>query len=678
MKSILNEYKAIVKRNDPIIIDAHVANIVKGVSALTAAFRLVQLERCRGNREASCLRDLHADKLHEAILDNLKKLSFTTMAGSGQVHDDHPNHHYFSPEGRLVSTKRLVYIVDQHEGLQRVGWYSDSSGLHIDLEEDGSFQDYQDENEVGVTPPVFSVTEKPRSAPFVTTDQRTNKPKISLTTEETTLEPLKNDAIDKSISRPVFSYKAFVSRTWALIVLTFAVLGFILSMWMLVYVLLKICDGTLTGQQAMGLMLMIGVTGLFGSVVPWVLPPNEMSCAARHFLHPLLLSLCFSVLLVKAMQLRSLVSVGLGGHIPQVNQIVSLLFMVIVQVVITCEWYMMTKPIGFVDTLNQDEYPKCDVSRNRFLILHSYPAALLIVAFCYGVSVLKIKTNFHEGRWITAASISMLPIYAVWMLICYCAPGHFHDPTTAVAIIILALMILFIVFIPKMYTINQQMKLEDSKEIFYSQQTSINDSTLLSTSNTNSYGYSSRQRPPRNYYPSFSYATNYYIPKEPMRSTQAASFPRNQHPKWIPPNPALLKNKHHKVVHIHGTNGAKFNGTNFFGTREPTCTYEEWHNPTSVYNTTLHAEKMGKKNGHRSSKQKDFHAVHLGQHQSSSNRSSKERKRNSRSNSKSSSQSSPSYGCTVKGTSAIILTPDSIVYNDEGIWSHRYDTSPRP
>ena len=72
-----------------------------------------------------------------------------------------------------------------------------------------------------------------------------------------------------------------------------------------------------------------------------------------------------------------------------------------------------------------------------------------------------------------------------------------------------------------------------------------------------------------------------------------------------------------KVVHIHGTNGAKFNGTNFFGTREPTCTYEEWHNPTSVYNTTLKAEKN--QNRHRRSKstsadrpKPDFHAVHLG------------------------------------------------------------------
>ena len=205
------------------------------------------------------------------------------------------------------------------------------------------------------------------------------------------------------VSRPLFSYKDFVSRTWAIIVMTVAILGFCISMFMLTYVLLKICDGSLTGQQAMGLMLMIGVTGLFGSVIPWLLPPNEMSCAARHFLHPLLMALCFSVLLVKAMQLRSLVAVGLGGRIPQINQLVSLAFMVIVQVVISCEWYMMNKPIGHIET--DEDFPKCNVSRNRFLILHSYPAALLIIAFCYGVSVLKIKTNFHEGRWITAASI---------------------------------------------------------------------------------------------------------------------------------------------------------------------------------------------------------------------------------------------------------------------------------
>ena len=68
MKSLLNEYKSLIGRNQPIVVDPHVANIVKGVSALTAAFRLVQLDRCIGVQDASCLRELHADRLHEAIL----------------------------------------------------------------------------------------------------------------------------------------------------------------------------------------------------------------------------------------------------------------------------------------------------------------------------------------------------------------------------------------------------------------------------------------------------------------------------------------------------------------------------------------------------------------------------------------------------------------------------------
>ena len=44
----------------------------------------------------------------------------------------------------------------------QVGWYSDNSGLHIDLDEDGSFPDYyEDENEIGVTQ-IPKFTEKVR------------------------------------------------------------------------------------------------------------------------------------------------------------------------------------------------------------------------------------------------------------------------------------------------------------------------------------------------------------------------------------------------------------------------------------------------------------------------------------------------------------------------------------
>merc|ERR1719270_3127399 len=115
----------------------------------------------------------------------------------------------------------------------------------------------------------------------------------------------------------------------------------------------------------MGLILLVGVTGLFASVVPWLLPPNETICTIRHFLHPLIMVLCFSILLVKAMQLRSLISVGLGGTIPQTNQVLSLLFMLAVQIVIAVEWYVASSNgdgsgtgIGVRPI---DGYPECSV-----------------------------------------------------------------------------------------------------------------------------------------------------------------------------------------------------------------------------------------------------------------------------------------------------------------------------
>ena len=53
-----------------------VSFVVKAVSALTAAFRLVQLDHCSQSVLASCLRQVHPD-LHEDILSNFSKLSLS-------------------------------------------------------------------------------------------------------------------------------------------------------------------------------------------------------------------------------------------------------------------------------------------------------------------------------------------------------------------------------------------------------------------------------------------------------------------------------------------------------------------------------------------------------------------------------------------------------------------------
>ena len=298
-------------------------------------------------------------------------------------------------------------------------------------------------------------------------------------------------------------------------ILSVALIGVFIAMWMLIYVVIKMCDKTLGGSQTLGLILLFSVILLFCSVIPWLLPPNEMICATRHFLPPLALALNFSILLVKAMQLRSLVKVGLGGTIPQINQVVSLIFMLAVQIVISSEWYVTNSPIKIVQDL-ETSYPSCGVSRVRFVLLYTYPAVLLILSFCYGVSVLKIKTNYHEGRWITAATISMMPVYVVWMLLCSFAPAHFHDAATSFAIVVIGLMLLCIIFAPKMHTISREGKKhlgdygggkQNPAGGFHA--STLSDSTLYNLPFPRSYV-------PK-YYPSYTYAPNVYLQKEPLR-----------------------------------------------------------------------------------------------------------------------------------------------------------------
>ncbi len=104
--------------------DPQVSFVIKAVSALAAAFRLVQLDHCASDVRASCLTELHGD-LHEDILSNLRKLSFSSMVPASSSPSSSPipvegTQHHFTRNGRLVANKQLVYTIDHRSGLQAV------------------------------------------------------------------------------------------------------------------------------------------------------------------------------------------------------------------------------------------------------------------------------------------------------------------------------------------------------------------------------------------------------------------------------------------------------------------------------------------------------------------------------------------------------------------------------
>ena len=51
----------------------------------------------------------------------------------------------------------------------------------------------------------------------------------------------------------------YMGRTWTLVAIVLAGIGACAALWMLIYVLIKICDGTLSGQQTLGLLMLVGV-----------------------------------------------------------------------------------------------------------------------------------------------------------------------------------------------------------------------------------------------------------------------------------------------------------------------------------------------------------------------------------------------------------------------------------
>ncbi len=443
----------------------------------------------------------------------------------------------------------------------QIGWYSEDEGLKLNLNLEPTITGFEEE---------IDNFAEPVSSPLINSVDRSIHGRAIQDTSASVSIATTVPEVLTQLNTPVFSYEAFISRTWTLVVLAVAILGCCAAMWMFIYVLIKMCDGTLTGNQTMGILLLVGVTGLFASVIPWLLPPNEMICTVRHFLHPLIMVLCFAILLVKSMQLRSLVSVGLGGTIPQINQIVSLIFMLLVQVVIAGEWYAASQPLGIV--INEG-YPECNVSRKRFLLLHLYPCTLLLLAFFYGMTVLKIKRNFNEGRWITCATVFIVPVFIAWSLVYYFAPVQFHDPSVAVSIVAVAGILLAAIFVPKMHTIVHQSKMKNL-DLYRSH----SDSTVFT-------GFSDfiAPFPPskkhQKYYPIYGY--NYPMmgpPPPPYGRLVPPSVIGGHHPPPPPPFISTLSGLSPPDVGLGGH--LNFNGLNFVSShqrRGPRLTnYSEW------------------------------------------------------------------------------------------------------
>ena len=331
---------------------------------------------------------------------------------------------------------------------RQIGQYSTEAGLMLDMM-------------IGLTPAVQSdvglqdLQERPEA------QGRGSRLGSSLRDESGNhdyLTQLADNHINMSRMPPEF----YISRVWAMVVVAIGITGVFLTMYILVYVLLRMCDGTLHGNQVLGILLLLGIMMMYGSIVMFVLPPGALMCNLRVFIPSLAVTMCYGILLLKLMQLRALVALGLGGRVSSLNQFVTLLFIVAVQFAIDLQWFLSKHE---TEGWRPDDLNECNHPHQTYILLHAYIGILILVVFVYGTSVLKIRRNYNEARWVTLAAVLSIPIGVTWTLIVLFAPSHMQEPTAAICFLASATVILFTIFIPKLATISKQSSLPKRKEI---------------------------------------------------------------------------------------------------------------------------------------------------------------------------------------------------------------------
>lgn len=449
---------SMVELSHKLQINPEVTFVVKAVSAFSAALFLLRVSRCEKSGTEPCLSFLSTNpsssvplstplslarsddvipgssNLQQEMLSMLSQLSFTS--GHDAPFELSGTRRHLTRDGRLVANKYTVARINQDGDVVNIGWYSDDKGLLIDSSMRLASAQRKSSSSDRKQPRGFS---SDSSYPMLQKEPQLD----SLT--------VVGEGVDARKVRP----DNYLGRLWATIMVAIAAVGILATLFILVYVLIKICDGTLAGNQSLGVLLLLGIMTLFACVVPFVLPVSETKCGVRVMAYPVALALCYGILLVKVMQLRSLVLLGLGGRISYLNQYIILFFIVLVQVVINVQWYMTNGPHLRIDT---EGTAYCFVPRSDFMMLHTYIVILVVLAFGYGLSVLKIRRNYKEGRWVTLAAFLSLPILVVWGLVLGLAADRYDELTTCMALMLLALILILAIFIPKMSTISKQTK----------------------------------------------------------------------------------------------------------------------------------------------------------------------------------------------------------------------------
>ncbi|CAC5409795.1 unnamed protein product [Mytilus coruscus] len=248
----------------------------------------------------------------------------------------------------------------------------------------------------------------------------------------------------------------FNSKLWTIIILAVACGGVGASLLFIVYVIYKTCIGCLNKRYiGLGILLLLSITALYLSVVPFLFTPSEMGCTARHLLPGISYALVYATCLAKLMSLRSYKLIGLGGEISNLNQFLTVTFVSGVQIAISVQYVALKGPFVETKLMSNEKMYSCKFDRELFVIYLIYDMLLIVICSLYALTVRKEKKNMGEAIFILISSWINIALWTAWVAVTLIISRDYVELTICIGILACATVVIITVFVPKLHKISK-------------------------------------------------------------------------------------------------------------------------------------------------------------------------------------------------------------------------------
>ncbi|KAI1702705.1 7 transmembrane sweet-taste receptor of 3 GCPR domain-containing protein [Ditylenchus destructor] len=244
------------------------------------------------------------------------------------------------------------------------------------------------------------------------------------------------------LSRETFKY-LFLSLTTIFTVLAVATL---------ILVIVKMYFRIVKGNQSLGIMLLLGIILLFATSYAYISEASDTICRCRIVMHAIAHTVCFGVMIVKAVQLQN--TETLQGHrLSYWNYWLLLTFILIVQFAICLRW--LIEPFSSsadIPALSASHF-RCSYSSANFFLAEAYSFLLLLLSLLLNSLNRNIKRNYKEAKWLFGASLCSAIVMAAWISFQAFASPAFVDYITILELYFCGTILLTFLFGPKIYVL---------------------------------------------------------------------------------------------------------------------------------------------------------------------------------------------------------------------------------